>query len=81
MELELLGRKVPDAVRSRNAVGKLGGRLVAVRFCEKNGFRLVTPEKKDRLVPRYWDGPERQIETSAVLADDRWFTERKGRTT
>jgi N-acetylglutamate synthase-like GNAT family acetyltransferase len=45
----------------------------AVRFYEKHGFRLVTPEEKDRLLRKYWSIPERQIETSVVLGDHRWF--------
>ena len=45
----------------------------AIRFYEKNGFRLVSPEEKDRLLKKYWSIPERQVETSVVLADQRWF--------
>lgn len=45
----------------------------AVRFYERHGFRRVTPAEKNRLLRRYWDVPERQIETSVVLADERWF--------
>ncbi len=44
----------------------------AVRFYEKHGFRVVTPTEKDRLLRTYWRIPERQIETSVVLADARW---------
>ena len=40
----------------------------AVRFYEKHGFRLVTEEEKNRLLRRYWSIPERQVETSVVLA-------------
>jgi GNAT superfamily N-acetyltransferase len=39
----------------------------AVRFYEKNGFRLVSKEEKDRLLIKYWNIPERQVETSVVL--------------
>ena len=39
----------------------------AIRFYEKHGFRLVTREEKDRLLRKYWNIPERQIETSVVL--------------
>jgi GNAT superfamily N-acetyltransferase len=39
----------------------------AIRFYERNGFRLVTPEEKDRLLRAYWSIPERQRETSVVL--------------
>lgn len=45
----------------------------AVRFYEKYGFRLVSPEEKTRLLREYWSIPERQVETSVVLADQRWF--------
>ena len=45
----------------------------AVRFYEKHGFYRVTPEEKNRLLRTYWSIPERQIETSVVLADKRWL--------
>lgn len=41
----------------------------AVRFYERHGFRLVTPEEKDRLLRKYWTISDRQIETSVVLAE------------
>jgi len=41
----------------------------AIRFYEKHGFRMVSPQEKDRLLKRYWTIPERQIDTSVVLAD------------
>ncbi|MFI5330486.1 MAG: GNAT family N-acetyltransferase [Desulfobaccales bacterium] len=46
----------------------------AVRFYERHGFRLVTPAEKDRLLRRYWTISDRQVETSVVLGDERWFT-------
>jgi N-acetylglutamate synthase-like GNAT family acetyltransferase len=45
----------------------------AVRFYELHGFRLVSPEEKDRLLKQYWSIPERQIETSVVLVERRSF--------
>jgi N-acetylglutamate synthase-like GNAT family acetyltransferase len=50
----------------------------AIRFYEKHGFRLVTREEKERLLRQYWKIPERQTETSVVLADRKWF-EAQGR--
>ena len=44
----------------------------AIGFYQKHGFRLVTPAEKERLLRRYWIIPERQIETSVVLADAKW---------
>jgi N-acetylglutamate synthase-like GNAT family acetyltransferase len=51
----------------------------AIRFYEKHGFRLVTPAEKDRLLRKYWTIPERQVETSVVLADARWFASQSAR--
>jgi len=39
----------------------------AVRFYEKHGFKLVSRKEKNRLLRKYWNIPERQIETSVVL--------------
>jgi N-acetylglutamate synthase-like GNAT family acetyltransferase len=44
----------------------------AIAFYEKNGFSVATSAEKDRLLRTYWSIPERQIETSVVLADARW---------
>jgi len=40
----------------------------AIRFYERHGFVLVPPERKNVLLTTYWNIPERQIETSVVLA-------------
>jgi N-acetylglutamate synthase-like GNAT family acetyltransferase len=40
----------------------------AIRFYRRHGFEQVTPEQKTALLETYWDIPERQIETSVVLA-------------
>ncbi len=50
-------------------IGTWAGAVWAMRFYEKHGFRLVTPQEKDMLLNRYWSIPERQVETSVVLAD------------
>lgn len=44
----------------------------AIRFYEKRGFKVVPPDVKQRLLKTYWTVPDRQIETSVVLADRRW---------
>ncbi|HLK64258.1 MAG TPA: GNAT family N-acetyltransferase [Bryobacteraceae bacterium] len=41
----------------------------AIRFYEKHGFELVPPPEKDGLLRQYWRIPERQIQTSVVLAE------------
>jgi GNAT superfamily N-acetyltransferase len=53
-------------------IGTWADALWAIRFYEKNGFQVVSPQQKDRLLRRYWSIPERQIETSVVLADSLW---------
>ncbi len=55
-------------------VGTWAAAAWAIAFYEKHGFRLVTPREKDRLLTKYWSIPARQIETSVVLADNRWFS-------
>ena len=54
-------------------IGTWAAAVWAIRFYEKHGFRLTTPEQKNHLLATYWTIPERQIETSVVLADARWF--------
>jgi len=54
-------------------VGTWAAIVWAIRFYEKHGFRLVSPEEKNRLLKKYWSIPDRQVETSVVLADPKWF--------
>lgn len=49
----------------RLLVGTWSDATWAIRFYEKNGFRLLP--NKDELLRRYWHVPPRQIETSVVL--------------
>lgn len=39
----------------------------AIRFYQRHGFEVVSPERKADLLRTYWTIPERQIETSVVL--------------
>jgi GNAT superfamily N-acetyltransferase len=41
----------------------------AVRFYRRHGFELVPEGQTARLLQRYWTIPDRQIETSVVLAN------------
>jgi len=52
-------------------IGTWADAVWAIRFYERHGFQKVSPEEKDRLLRTYWSIPERQIETSVVLADQR----------
>ncbi len=40
----------------------------AISFYEKHGFQLLDNKPTRDLLKKYWDIPERQIETSVVLA-------------
>jgi N-acetylglutamate synthase-like GNAT family acetyltransferase len=48
-------------------VGTWAAAAWAIAFYRRHGFEQVSPEEKTRLLRRYWDIPERQIETSVVL--------------
>lgn len=41
----------------------------AIRFYRRHGFEQVSSERKQALLKRYWTVPDRQIETSVVLAN------------
>jgi N-acetylglutamate synthase-like GNAT family acetyltransferase len=53
-------------------VGTWAAARWAISFYQKNGYQLVSVEDKNQLLKKYWNIPERQIETSVVLADHRW---------
>jgi GNAT superfamily N-acetyltransferase len=57
-------------------VGTWADAVWAVRFYQKHDFRLVSPEEKNRLLKKYWSIPDRQVQTSVVLADGKWFAPR-----
>jgi hypothetical protein len=54
-------------------IGTWAAATWAIAFYEKYGFRQVTEDEKNRLLHTYWSIPDRQVETSVVLADARWF--------
>jgi GNAT superfamily N-acetyltransferase len=70
---EGIGRVLLEHLRATASrpmlVGTWASAQWAIRFYERNGFALVTPEQKTALLRRYWSIPDRQIETSVVLAD------------
>jgi GNAT superfamily N-acetyltransferase len=61
-------RHLTDLATMPLLVGTWADAWWAVRFYERHGFRLVTTAEKDRLLRRYWSIPERQVQTSVVLA-------------
>jgi len=55
-------------------IGTWADAVWAISFYRKNGYQLVTVEEKNRLLKKYWNIPERQVETSVVLADQKWIS-------
>lgn len=64
---KLLGHLLNTARTSEVLVGTWEAAYWAIRFYKKHGFKLVTTKEKNQLLKKYWNIPERQIETSVVL--------------
>ena len=69
---QLLARIMEKATRPV-LIGTWSDAVWAVRFYEHRGFNMVSTPEKERLLRKYWSVPDRQIETSVVLADERWL--------
>ena len=67
--LEALCRNVDRPI----LIGTWATATWAIRFYESRGFTLVGEGETARLLRRYWTISNRQIQTSVVLADSRWF--------
>jgi GNAT superfamily N-acetyltransferase len=67
-----IGRALLDELRGLTdrpiLIGTWAAAGWAIRFYERNGFELVSPEQMSELLRRYWTIPDRRIETSVVLA-------------
>lgn len=53
-------------------IGTWSAAAWAIRFYEKNGYRVLPRPEIERLLRKYWRIPDRQIETSVVLANAAW---------
>jgi GNAT superfamily N-acetyltransferase len=53
----------------RMLVGTWAAAEWAIRFYRGNGFELVSPRSTTALLKTYWTIPDRQVETSVVLAN------------
>lgn len=69
---KLLLAHLLEMVEGTVLIGTWADAVWAVRFYEKNGFQLVSPEDKNWLLKKYWTVSERQIQTSVVLANSEW---------
>lgn len=54
-------------------IGTWAAATWAIDFHKRHGFKPVDRETKDRLLKTYWSIPSRQVDTSVVLADERWW--------
>jgi N-acetylglutamate synthase-like GNAT family acetyltransferase len=66
-------RHVEGLVDKPILIGTWAAASWAIEFYRRNGFEVVSSGNKDQLLRRYWSIPARQIETSVVLADERWI--------
>jgi N-acetylglutamate synthase-like GNAT family acetyltransferase len=62
-----------DLAKGPVLIGTWADATWAIRFYEKHGFQIVQ-QQKDRLLKQYWTVPERQRETSVILADPTWWS-------
>jgi N-acetylglutamate synthase-like GNAT family acetyltransferase len=65
-------RHVESLIDKPILIGTWANASWAIEFYRRNGFSLVSPGQKDRLLKTYWSIPPRQVETSVVLANSRW---------
>jgi len=65
--------RIMDEATQPVLIGTWADAVWAVRFYERQGFQVVPPQQKEVLLRKYWTVPDRQIETSVVLADQTWF--------
>ncbi len=72
-----IGARLLEGLRGQTTrpllVGTWADAAWAIRFYEKHGFERARAEEKAALLRRYWSIPERQIETSVVLAERGWL--------
>ena len=65
-------RHVESLVHTPILIGTWAAASWAIDFYQRNGFTVVSPVQKERLLLTYWSIPARQVETSVVLANQRW---------
>jgi N-acetylglutamate synthase-like GNAT family acetyltransferase len=71
-----IGSKLLDIIIMKICVPILIGTWAAaswaIRFYEKNGFVQVNEQECEILLRKYWKISDRQVETSVVLANDKF---------
>ena len=64
---KLLNHLLSLAQTDRILVGTWETSSWAIKFYQKHGFVLLSREETNKLLKKYWNIPERQVETSIVL--------------
>ncbi len=64
---KLLNHLLRLAQTDRILVGTWETAPWAIKFYQKHGFVLLSREETNNLLKKYWNIPERQVETSVVL--------------
>lgn len=64
---KLLSHILSLALTPQVLVGTWEAAWWAICFYEKHGFKLVSTKEKNKLLRRYWNITERQVQTSVVL--------------
>jgi GNAT superfamily N-acetyltransferase len=68
---KLLNYLLSLAQTERVLVGTWEAAPWAIKFYQKHGFELLSKEETNKLLHKYWNIPERQVETSVVLEQKR----------
>ena len=66
-------RHVETLVDKPILIGTWAAASWAIAFYCRNGFSVLGEDDKNRLLRTYWSIPERQVETSVVLASKSWM--------
>ncbi len=61
-----------DLAETPILIGTWADAIWAINFYQKHGFRLLSKKETNRLLKIYWSIPERQVETSVVMANEDW---------
>lgn len=61
-------KALTTAVEGKVLIGTWADAAWAIRFYQGHGFRLMPADEKNRLLATYWNIPDRQRDTSVVLA-------------
>ena len=61
-----------EMVKTPVLIGTWADASWAINFYKKHGFKVLSNEQKNNLLNTYWKVPERQMQTSVILASKNW---------